>query len=142
MAQSLGAPWPYRVAEDVFREIARHASGYQGLSYAMLIPNGLIWQREGPPVATRILVDGRAAPNHTVVEVVTRDRPGLLFALSHAIYSVGLSIALAKIATEGSRVVDVFYVTDAEGRKLAPEARAGVEAALLFALGVQRGRES
>ena len=75
-------------------------------------------ERGGPAVATRILVDNRASPKHTVVEVLTRDRPGLLFALSHAIYSHGLSIAVAKIATEGTRVVDVFYVNERNGDKV------------------------
>jgi [protein-PII] uridylyltransferase len=90
--------------------------------------------REGPPVATRVLVDDRAAPGHTVVEVVARDRPGLLFALSHAIYSVGLSIALAKIATEGSRVVDVFYVTEQDGSKLGSERSEALSRALTAAV--------
>jgi [protein-PII] uridylyltransferase len=81
-------------------------------------------ERGGPAVVTRVGVDNRASPDHTVVEVITRDRPGLLFALSHAIYSHGLSIAVAKIATEGTRVVDVFYVSEQSGDKIADGERA------------------
>lgn len=74
--------------------------------------------RTGPEVPTRVVLDNRAAPEHTVVEVIARDRAGLLFELSHGIYSQGLSIAVAKIATEGTRVVDVFYVSEEDGSKL------------------------
>lgn len=74
--------------------------------------------RVGPEVPSRVIIDNRAAPEHTVVEVVARDRAGLLFELSHGIYSQGLSIAVAKIATEGTRVVDVFYVSEEDGSKL------------------------
>jgi [protein-PII] uridylyltransferase len=90
--------------------------------------------RIGPDVPTRIIIDNRAAPGHTVVEVIARDRIGLLFALSHGIYTQGLSIAVAKIATEGTRVVDVFYVSDEAGKKLNLEERAEPLRAALLAI--------
>ena len=49
----------------------------------------------------RSSLDDRASPRHTVVEVFAKDRPGLLFTLSHALHELGLSIALSKINTEG-----------------------------------------
>jgi [protein-PII] uridylyltransferase len=36
---------------------------------------------------------------------------------------VALSIALSKINTEGTRVVDVFYVTELDGSKVASGSR-------------------
>jgi [protein-PII] uridylyltransferase len=84
-----------------------------------------------PKVATKVLVDNRASSKHSVVEVVTGDRPALLFELASALHRRGVSISLAKIATEGTRVVDVFYVSEADGRKL-DAARAGaLQAAIL-----------
>jgi [protein-PII] uridylyltransferase len=80
---------------------------------------GRLRRPNGPAVPTKIIVDNRAAPRHTVIEVFTQDRPGLLFGLASAIHKEGLSIALAKIATEGSRVVDVFYVALPDGGKIA-----------------------
>lgn len=55
--------------------------------------------------------------------MTTRDRPGLLFWLANTVQEVGLAISLAKINTEGTRVADVFYVTDASGAKLVDPAR-------------------
>ncbi|HVU02483.1 MAG TPA: [protein-PII] uridylyltransferase [Polyangiaceae bacterium] len=75
-------------------------------------------ERPVPAVPTEVVVDNRASSRHTVVEVVARDRPGLLFTLSQALHDLGLTIVVAKINTEGTRVVDVFYVTELDGRKL------------------------
>ena len=75
--------------------------------------------RSTPQVGTQVVVDDRASGRHTVIEVTTRDRPGLLFAIADALYGLGLSIAVAKINTEGTRVADVFYVSEADGSKVA-----------------------
>lgn len=97
---------------------------------AFAAPQRRIQRGEGPKVATKVIVDHRASPQHTIVEVFTRDRPGLLYELARVIAQRGLSIALAKISTEGTRVVDVFYVTDEHGQKLSSELADGLRAAL------------
>ncbi len=76
-------------------------------------------ERPSPAVPTEILMDDRAAPRHTIVEVFAKDKPGLLFRLAQALHDLGLSIALSKINTEGTRVADVFYVTELDGSKVA-----------------------
>ncbi len=76
------------------------------------------FQRPAPSVQTAVFVDNRSGSNHTVLEIITLDRPGLLFALSSALQQEGLTISLAKINTEGNQVADVFYVTDASGSKI------------------------
>src|SRR5690606_32944690 len=65
-----------------------------------------------PSVVTQVGVDDRGSHRYSIIEVSTRDRPGLLFAISQAIFALGLTIAVAKINTEGTRVADVFYVRD------------------------------
>jgi [protein-PII] uridylyltransferase len=75
-------------------------------------------ERPSPAVLTEVLVDDRASPRYTVVEVFAKDRPGLLYTLSSALHELGLSIALSKINTEGTRVADVFYVTELDGTKV------------------------
>ena len=68
-----------------------------------------------------------------MIEVTTKDRPGLLFTLAQTLHALGLTIALAKINTEGSRVADVFYVTEADGQKLESPARSQSVREALFA---------
>ncbi len=69
-------------------------------------------ERPSPAVLTEVVIDGRASPRHTVVEVFAKDRPGLLYTIASALHELGLSIALSKINTEGTKVADVFYVNE------------------------------
>jgi [protein-PII] uridylyltransferase len=61
---------------------------------------------------------------YTMVEVTGLDRPGLLFELTATLSKLSLNIASAHVATFGERVVDVFYVTDLLGAKIASPTRA------------------
>jgi [protein-PII] uridylyltransferase len=92
-------------------------------------------ERPSPAVPTEVLLDDRASPRHTVVEVFAKDRPGLLYTLARALHDRGLSIALSKINTEGTRVADVFYVSEIGGTKVAPGPRyKEIHAALVRAI--------
>jgi [protein-PII] uridylyltransferase len=59
----------------------------------------------------------------TVIEVSGLDRPGLLYDLTNTISRLNLNIASAHVATFGERAVDVFYVTDLTGAKIASAQR-------------------
>ncbi|MEO6248441.1 MAG: [protein-PII] uridylyltransferase, partial [Sphingomicrobium sp.] len=69
-------------------------------------------------IAPRVLIANAASSRTTVVEVNARDRPALLARLAGAIHDARLVIHSAHIATYGERAVDVFYLTDATGKKL------------------------
>jgi [protein-PII] uridylyltransferase len=69
-------------------------------------------------IAPRVTISDRASRRTTVVEVNARDRLGLIARLAHTIHAAGLVLHSAHIATYGERAVDVFYLTDSEGRKL------------------------
>ncbi len=90
----------------------------------------------------RVRFDLEASPTATVVEVRAPDQPGLAYTLANTLSGLGLDIRFARIATEKALALDVFYVTDAEGRKLVPEARAAVEEALLSALATRSRQET
>jgi [protein-PII] uridylyltransferase len=68
---------------------------------------------------TSITVDNDLSNQFTVIEASGIDRPGLLFSLTRAISDLNLNIASAHVSTFGERVVDVFYVTDLTGHKIA-----------------------
>jgi len=69
-------------------------------------------------VPPRVLIDNNASSTHTVLEVNGRDRPGLLYEVTHVLTQLNLQISSAKISTYGEKVVDVFYVRNLFGHKL------------------------
>jgi [protein-PII] uridylyltransferase len=68
------------------------------------------------PVAIEIAAD--ESEKDTVVEVHADDDVGLLYRLASAFADLNLDVRVAKVATLGARVVDVFYVRDATGGKI------------------------
>ena len=63
---------------------------------------------------------------HTVMEVIAADRPGLLARIGWALADARVRIRNAKIATFGERAEDVFYVTDEHNRPLHEDSLAAV----------------
>ncbi|HSF63512.1 MAG TPA: [protein-PII] uridylyltransferase [Paracoccaceae bacterium] len=72
---------------------------------------------------THITFDNEGSDIYTIVEVDTRDRPGLLYDLTRTLAANNIYIASAVIATYGAQVVDTFYVKDMFGLKLHAKAR-------------------
>ena len=84
-----------------------------------LVSRDKIKKRESKfKVPTSIIFDNEGSEIFTIIEVDTRDRPGLLHDLTRAMASNHISIATAQIATYGAQVVDVFYVKDMFGMKI------------------------
>lgn len=67
---------------------------------------------------TRVEIDNELSDQYTIIDVFTHDRQGLLYVITRAIFELGLSVHFAKVATRLDQVVDVFYVTDLDGRKV------------------------
>lgn len=70
-----------------------------------------------------VLIDNKASNRSSVIEINAKDRPGLLYDLTYALYGLKISIVSAHIATYGERAVDVFYVTDLIGGKITNKVR-------------------
>jgi len=81
-------------------------------------------------VATEVRFDDSSSSHSTLLEIVTQDRPGLLYHLSSAFAHTGCNIEVALIDTEGQRAVDAFYLT-VQGGKLTPEHQQKLRDALL-----------
>ena len=87
-------------------------------------------------VPPRVIIDNQASATHTVIEINGRDRPGFLYLVTGALFSLSLQISSAKISTFGERAVDVFYVKDGFGMKITHEGRlATIRKTLLEAIG-------
>ncbi|MBI3070944.1 MAG: ACT domain-containing protein [Deltaproteobacteria bacterium] len=85
---------------------------------SLVAPMSRSIERRGPRVETRVDVHNLASQRFSVVEVRCRDRRGLLFVLARALTDAGVTIALAKISTDGGRASDAFYVTTVDGSKV------------------------
>ncbi len=86
-----------------------------------------------------VFIDNHASSRYTVVEVNARDRAALLSALGEALFQSRATLHSAHIATYGERAVDVFYLTDREGSKIANPARIkALQSRLLRAAGDAR----
>ncbi len=120
-----GPPPPQR-REDVCRKLREAifaASGFQP-SYRKVWkakPNQSTSELAPQPIQVR--VDNSTSDRFTIIDVFAPDKTGLLFAVSRTLYEQGLEISLAKIGTYLDQVVDVFYVSDDQGRKILDEAR-------------------
>lgn len=89
-----------------------------------------LWQSKASPTTaqamrlpTQIRIDNNSSPRHTIIDIFAHDQMGLLFAITRTLFELGLSVHRAKIGTYLDQVVDVFYVTSAEGAKVEDEAR-------------------
>ncbi|MAM62738.1 MAG: [protein-PII] uridylyltransferase [Maritimibacter sp.] len=74
-------------------------------------------------VPTNITFDNEGSDIYTMIEVDTRDRPGLLYDLTRTLADNHVYIASAVIATYGEQVVDTFYVKDMFGLKFFSDAK-------------------
>ncbi len=116
----------------------------QVLTGQVTLESMLHWKQPRAPVGQRtkivprkdrVHIDEEASDFYTVIEVYTWDRPGLLYTISHVLFRFSLTIQMAKIATPGAQVVDVFYVTDETGEKIGdPEVHSSLREAMLQAL--------
>ena len=81
-----------------------------------------------------VICDHEASQSSTLIEVQACDEPGLVYKIARTMADLGLDIVCARIATEKSDALDVFYVTDGDGTKLSEEQMRKVEDALIHEL--------
>jgi [protein-PII] uridylyltransferase len=56
--------------------------------------------------------DNDSSESFTIIDITAHDRVGFLYYVTKTLYNLNLDIGSAKIVTEGSRVMDSFYVTN------------------------------
>ncbi len=96
--------------------------------------SSILFQRKHKgSVATFINFDDRSSERYTIVEIVTRDRYGLLSTIARTLAQNACNIEVALISTEGNRAIDVFYLTKG-GCKLDQSAEESLSSAMISTL--------
>lgn len=70
------------------------------------------------PIQTSITFLDDPSNQHTIIELVTTDRAGLLSTIGQAFTELEIQLHDAKITTIGSRAEDMFYVSDAHSQQI------------------------
>jgi [protein-PII] uridylyltransferase len=132
-----GAPPAERGAE-IAETIIRVLKGDEAVERLMSRNTRLSSDRQLPATreATEVQIDNETCDRSTIIDVFADDTQGLLYAITHSIFQLGLSVEAARISTRldddiqqslrtGGRhqVADVFYVTDRRGTKIEDPAR-------------------
>jgi [protein-PII] uridylyltransferase len=86
-------------------------------------------------IHTRVEFDNVVSDRYTVIDIRAQDRLGLLYVIASTLSGLDVDVTLAKIATEVDQAMDVFYVTEKDGRKVTePERMDAVRQALVHAI--------
>ena len=72
--------------------------------------------------------------DHTILEVHTHDRPGLVSALAQTFLQCNVQLINAKLTTLGDQVEDVFFICTAEQQHLQEEQEKQLHDALVISL--------
>ena len=65
-----------------------------------------------------VKIDNKSSSTYTVLEVITNDRPGLLYLISNVLIKNKIIISMAKISTNGDFVEDSFHLRNEYGLKI------------------------
>ncbi len=83
---------------------------------------------------TQVKIDNASSEAYTIIEIFADDQPALLYNITRTLADFEINIARALISTRREQLVDVFYVRNAEGKKiLEPDDREELRQALNFA---------
>lgn len=74
-------------------------------------------------IHTRVEFDNVVSDRYTVIDIRAQDRLGLLYVIASTLSGLDVDVTLAKIATETDQAMDVFYVTEKDGRKVTEPGR-------------------
>lgn len=118
-----GPPPPSRIEEVSRALVASLAPCCVTPSFRRLWSSTGLKKHVGVKATTNVRIDNNTSATRTIIDIFTLDHRGLLYAITRTLFELDYSVWRAKIGTFLDQVVDVFYVTDREGRKVENPAR-------------------
>jgi [protein-PII] uridylyltransferase len=136
VTQPLDSISPGRIWEKVRRDLKNTFAGKLSLAYRLQEKaektHSTKMTPRRPPQA---IINNTTSDFFTIVEVFADDRVGLLYLITRALFELRLDIHIAKIATKGDQIADIFYVRDLLGQKVEDQEQIReIERALLYQL--------
>mgnify|MGYP000966809770 CR=1 FL=1 len=92
------------------------------------------------PVRTQIEFDNGASRTHTVIDVLTGDRTGLLYDIADQLSAMGVDLYSARIVTDARHARDAFYVRMDKKKIEDPTTQAQIREGLLAR--IERGSDA
>ncbi len=111
---------PDRIWRKVRHDLGRTFEGKLSLAYHLgrKRASSVLAHHEKSSRSPQVVMDNSASDFFTLIEVFTDNRVGLLYLITKTLFDLHLDIRIAKIATKGDQIADVFYVRDLEGQKI------------------------
>jgi UTP:GlnB (protein PII) uridylyltransferase len=87
-----------------------------------------------PGSSTRVAFNETSDAGLSVLTVETFDRPGLLLAITLALFKARVQIVATEVGTSAGRVVDRFTIVELDGAPILRHRRGAVQTAVLTAI--------
>ena len=133
------ATWPDGGALELFRVRTSDPPERGALEHAVAAALGQPLASPPDPDA-EVRFEDESSPWYTRCEVRSRDRHGLLHAITVGIAAAGAEVHAARVMTESGRAVDRFELTDGHGNKLGAPTKEAIRQALLEGVTPRRSR--
>lgn len=143
MAEAVDLVWVRRTfhgPQPVLSSDAAHVAGtLEDLIAGRTTPEEVVRRarpstRPAAGSSTRVTFDENPREELAELTVETSDRPGLLLAISRALFRAQVQIIASDARTIQGRVVDRFTIAELDGRPVRPERRGHVQMAVLSAI--------
>ena len=70
------------------------------------------------PTKTIAIVNNQSNRSYSILELISQDRPGLLYAVAIVLLECEVELVSARISTVGERAEDIFIITDRDGQPI------------------------
>ena len=120
-------------------DIARIGDALRGLVTGSLSVEALLAERRAPALrppnaTTRVTFEDDLFAENVVLTVETFDRPGLLLAITRALFRAGVQILGSEATTKDGRVVDRFTLVERDGSPIRAQRRGVLQTEILGAI--------